>query len=156
MIFPFNATAIEDIAARLDLRGPNRRALTAVAEALDAGEPGLEIVCDLATATGKTYIAAGVIDYLAAAGVRNVLIVCPGTTILNKTVTNFTPGHAKFVDGLEVITAGRTSEDFQRGSVSEALGPRSRPAVAVRPAHRPPDARHRRGASGGMSCAPAS
>ncbi len=59
--------------------------------------------------------------YLAAAGIRNVLIVCPGSTILTKTVTNFTPGHAKFVDGLAVRPTVITSEDFQRGSVSEAL-----------------------------------
>lgn len=121
MIVAFNAASIEDIAARLDLRDPNRRALTAVAEALDAGEPGLEIVCDLATATGKTFIAAAVIDYLAAEGFRNVLIVCPGSTILSKTVTNFSPGHPKFVNGLEVRPTVITSEDFQRGSVSEAL-----------------------------------
>ncbi len=121
MIVAFDPASIEDIAARLDLRDPNRRALTAVAEALDTGEAGLEVVCDLATATGKTYIAAAVIDYLAAAGIRNVLFVCPGTTILNKTVTNFTPGHAKFVDGMEVRPTVITSEDFQRGSVSEAL-----------------------------------
>ncbi|MCO5318538.1 MAG: DEAD/DEAH box helicase family protein [Microthrixaceae bacterium] len=79
-----------------------------MADTLDSAEPGAEIVCDLATATGKTYIAAGVIDYLAAAGTHNVLIVCPGTTILTKTVANFTPGNA--VAGLDVrptvITAG--------------------------------------------------
>src|SRR3546814_13173143 len=93
MIFPYVAVAIDDLAARLHLRDPNRRAVAAVADTLDSAEPTAEIVCDLATATGKTYIAAGLIDYLAAAGVRNVLIVCPGTTILTKTVNNFTPGH---------------------------------------------------------------
>ena len=121
MIVPYDAVAIDDLAARLDLRDPNRRAVAAVADTLDSAEPGAEIVCDLATATGKTYIAAGVIDYLAAAGVRNVLIVCPGTTILTKTVNNFTPGHAKFVAGLEVRPTVITSEDFARGSVSESL-----------------------------------
>lgn len=121
MIVPYDAVAVDDLAARLDLRDPNRRAVAAVADTLDSAEPGAEIVCDLATATGKTYIAAGVIDYLAAAGVRNVLIVCPGTTILTKTVQNFTPGHAKFVAGLEVRPTVITSEDFARGSVSESL-----------------------------------
>ncbi|MBL8777545.1 MAG: DEAD/DEAH box helicase family protein [Acidimicrobiales bacterium] len=121
MIVPFDPVAVEDVAARLDLRDPNRRAVMAVADTLDSAEPGAEIVCDLATATGKTYIAAGVIDYLAAAGTRNVLIVCPGTTILTKTVTNFTPGSAKFVAGLEVRPTVITAEDFARGSVSESL-----------------------------------
>jgi type III restriction enzyme len=121
MIVPYDAASIDDLAARLDLREPNRRAVAAVADTLDTAEPGAEIVCDLATATGKTYIAAGLIDYLAAAGVRNVLIVCPGTTILSKTVNNFTPGHAKFVEGLEVRPTVITAEDFARGSVSESL-----------------------------------
>lgn len=88
VIVPFDGAAVDDIAARLDLRDPNRRAVEAVARHLDSDPPGVELVCDLATATGKTFIAAGVIDYLAAAGVRNVLIVCPGTTILRKTVDN--------------------------------------------------------------------
>ena len=121
MIVPFDPVAVEDIAARLDLRDPNRRAVAAVADTLDSAEPGAEIVCDLATATGKTYIAAGVIDYLAAAGTRNVLIVCPGTTILTKTVANFTPGNAKFVAGLDLRPTVITAEDFARGSVSESL-----------------------------------
>jgi type III restriction enzyme len=121
MIVPYDAGAIEDLAARLDLRVPNRRAVAAVADTLDSAEPGAEIVCDLATATGKTYIAAGLIDYLAAAGIRNILIVCPGSTILAKTVNNFTPGHPKFVAGLDVRPTVITAEDFARGSVSEAL-----------------------------------
>jgi len=121
VIIPYDAASIDDLAARLDLRDPNRRAVAAVADTLDSAEPGAEIVCDLATATGKTYIAAGLIDYLASAGVRNVLIVCPGTTILTKTVNNFTPGHAKFVEGLDVRPTVITAEDFARGSVSEAL-----------------------------------
>ena len=121
MIVPFDGAAVDDLAARLDLRDPNRRAVEAVARHLDSDPPGVELVCDLATATGKTFIAAGVIDYLAAAGVRNVLIVCPGTTILRKTVDNFTPGHAKFVSGLEVRPTVITAEDFARGAVSESL-----------------------------------
>jgi type III restriction enzyme len=36
-------------------------------------------------------------------------------------VTNFTPGHPKFVQGMEVKPSVITSEDFQRGSVSESL-----------------------------------
>jgi type III restriction enzyme len=47
----------------MDLRIPNREALEAVAKAFDgaAGEP-FEVVCDLATAVGKTYLAGGIID----------------------------------------------------------------------------------------------
>src|SRR3546814_12052418 len=99
MIVPYDAVAIDDLAARLDLRDPNRRAVAAVADTLDSAEPTAEIVCDLATATGKTYIAAGFIASLAAAGVRNVLTVAPGTTLLTQTANTFTPGHPNFLAG---------------------------------------------------------
>ena len=96
----YNPILVEDVSARLDLREPNRAALNRIAEVLGESEEAVEVVCDLATAVGKTYIAAGLIDYLAASGVRNVLIVTPGTTIQNKTIGNFTPGHPKYVNGM--------------------------------------------------------
>src|SRR3546814_12277939 len=106
MIVPYDAVAIDDLAARLDLRDPNRRAVAAVADTLDSAEPTAEIVCDLATATGKTYTAPGLIDYLAAPGVRNVLMVSPGTTTLTKTVNTLPPGHPQLAPGLEVRPTG--------------------------------------------------
>jgi type III restriction enzyme len=62
---------IDDVAARMDLRTPNKEALTKVAEKFDqaVGE-AFEAVCDLATAAGKTYLAGAIIDYLAAASTR--------------------------------------------------------------------------------------
>ena len=112
---------VEEVSAQLDLRAPNKAALARIAEVIgDATEP-LEIVCDLATAVGKTYIAAGLIDYLAASGVRNVMIVTPGTTIQNKTIGNFTPGHPKFVEGMAAAPMVITVDDYRRGAVGAAL-----------------------------------
>ena len=103
----YNEPLLEEVAARLDLREPNRAALAAVAEALSDSEEPIEVVCDLATAVGKTYIAAALIDYLASAGVRNVLIVTPGTTIQNKTVGNFHSGPSQVCDRTRRHAHGR-------------------------------------------------
>ncbi|WP_078503710.1 DEAD/DEAH box helicase [Streptomyces sulphureus] len=117
---PYDAALIEEIRARMDLREPNANALSAVAKEIEDGDLR-EVVCDLATGVGKTYLAAALVEYLAAQGVRNVLIVTPGTTIQDKTVDNFTPGHAKFVPGAEYQPLLITSENFSRGQVGDAL-----------------------------------
>src|SRR5579859_3835441 len=115
-----DSNAIEAIAARLDLRSPNRGALDSIAKAVaqhydvDEGKPPFECVVDLATAVGKTYVMAAAIDYFAAEGVRNFAVITPGKTILRKTVDNFTPGHPKtLLGGMEVqpivITSDRKS-----------------------------------------------
>lgn len=85
---------IDNIAARLDLRVPNKRALAAIIGTISADE-FREVVCDLATGVGKTYITAALVDYLTAQGVRDILIVTPGSTIQTKTVANFTPSSPK-------------------------------------------------------------
>lgn len=104
----------------MDLRKPNAIALGAVAESIEDGD-GREVVCDLATGVGKTYLAAGLIEYLARNGVRNVLFVTPGTTIYEKTILNFTPGSAKFVQGATVDPLLITADNFPRGQVGDAL-----------------------------------
>lgn len=116
----YDAGLIEDISARLDLRTPNASAIRAVADAIAFGD-GREVVCDLATGVGKTYILAGLVEYLAAQGVRNILVVTPGSTIQGKTVDNFTPGHPKYVAGGETEPLVITSENFSRGQVGDAL-----------------------------------
>lgn len=116
----YDTALIEDISSRLSLRDPNKRALMRIIEEIH--EDGWhEVVCDLATGVGKTYITVALIDYLAAHNVRNVLIVTPGKTIQGKTIANFTPGHAKFVPGAEYRPILITAENFARGQVGDAL-----------------------------------
>jgi len=119
---PLDEGAIAEIEANLALRVPNTEALTAIARRLDEadGEP-VEVVIDIATAVGKTYVAAGLIDYAAAQGVRNFAIVTPSRSILNKTLANFTRGHRKEVKGRSSSPLLVTSEDFTSGSVKAAL-----------------------------------
>lgn len=111
---------IDEIAARMDLRAPNKAALGRVVEHIHADE-FREVVCDLATGVGKTYITAALVEYLAAQGVRNILIVSPGKTIQDKTIDNFTPGHRKYVPGTEFRPVLITAENFSRGQVGDAL-----------------------------------
>ncbi|MDG4793696.1 DEAD/DEAH box helicase family protein [Micromonospora sp. WMMD1082] len=111
---------VDDIASRMDLRIPNRNALKTIVEHIAPGD-GREVVADLATGVGKTYITAALIDYLGEQGVSNVLIVTPGRTIQEKTIANFTPGHAKFVPGMETNPLLVTAENFARGQVGDAL-----------------------------------
>ncbi|BDT94121.1 hypothetical protein IFM12275_40970 [Nocardia sputorum] len=117
---PYDDALIEEIKARMDLRKPNARGLAKVAKAIQDGD-GREVVCDLATGVGKTYLAAALVDYLATQGARNILIVTPGSTIQSKTIDNFTPGHPKFVAGAEYEPTLITAENFSRGQVGDAL-----------------------------------
>jgi len=93
---------VAEIAARLDLREPNREAVRTVAAAVsqyydvEAGQPPFEAVIDSATGVGKTYIMIGALElFVRAYGVRDFVIITPGRTILEKTRDNFTPGHTK-------------------------------------------------------------
>jgi type III restriction enzyme len=97
---------LAEIAAPLDLREPNREAVQTLAAEVsqyydvDEQLPPFEAVIDSATGVGKTYILAGAMKmFVAAHGVRDFVIVTPGTTILNKTRDNFTPGHPKSLLG---------------------------------------------------------
>ncbi len=130
-LLPMDTDLIEEVAARLQLRATNKAALEAVARRLDEADEPLDGVCDLATGVGKTYIAAALVDYLYESGVRNIMIVTPGSTVFGKTVNNFTPGHAKYVNGLESNPLVITSEDFDRGAVAHALADDTRLKVFV-------------------------
>ncbi|MER7997653.1 DEAD/DEAH box helicase family protein [Streptomyces sp. NPDC095613] len=116
----YDQAAIEGLATRMELRDPNRRAVSKAVEEIQSGD-GREIVCDLATGVGKTYILRALIDYLAEQGVRNILIVTPGKTIQKKTVANFDPGHPKFVPGAEYEPLVIHPENYAGGRVGDAL-----------------------------------
>lgn len=117
----YDESLVEHVAHTLDLRKPNRDALNAVAQALSTAEPGVELVADLATGVGKTYIAGALLDYLYASGVSNVVIVTPGSTIQRKTVDNLTPGHRKYLRGLQSNPLVVTLDSLERGEVGAAL-----------------------------------
>lgn len=131
MSIPYDQSQVEQIAHTLDLRAPNQRALDLIAQALDDAEYGEEFVADLATGVGKTYIAGALLDYLYEAGVRNVVIVTPGSTIQNKTVNNLTPGHRKYLRGLQSNPMVITLDTVERGEVAAALEDENRLKVFI-------------------------
>ncbi|MFC7403459.1 DEAD/DEAH box helicase [Citricoccus sp. GCM10030269] len=117
----YDAALIEEIAARFDLRDPNKRALSALVERISKGTDFQELVADLATGVGKTYLMSSLIDYLAAQGVRHVLVVTPGSTIQRKTLANFDAASAKYVAGAEYVPFLVTPENFQAANVGAVL-----------------------------------
>jgi type III restriction enzyme len=121
--------AIAEIAARLDLREPNRQAVrtinAAVSQYYDVEEqqPPFEAVIDSATGVGKTYILAGAMELFATCyGIRDFVIVTPGRTILEKTKDNFTPGHPKsLLAPMSFQPVVITSENFATPAMREAM-----------------------------------
>jgi len=125
---PFDLDRIAGVAARLDLRGPNREALESIAFEvvqhfeIDGKQPPFRAVVDAATGVGKTYILAAAIEYFAAEGVRNFAVITPGRTILDKTEANFTPGHPKsLLGGMEAAPLVITSENFASAAMRSAM-----------------------------------
>ena len=131
MSIDYDPALVEQVSYNLDLREPNQLALDALAQALGDAEPGAEFVADLATGVGKTYIAGGLLDYLYESGVRNVLIVTPGSTIQRKTIDNLTPGHPKYLRGLQSRPMVITLDTVERGEVGAALADEDRFKVFV-------------------------
>lgn len=121
----FDEALINEIAARFDLRDPNKRALEAVVKALagpvPAGDDFHEMVADLATGVGKTYLMSSLVDYAAAQGVRHVLVVTPGSVIQNKTLDNFDAASAKYVAGADHEPVVITPNNYRAGAVGSAL-----------------------------------
>ena len=96
---------LAEIRHRLTLRDPNAVAVESVANVIsqhydvDSGESPLEMIVVSATGVGKTYVMAGIMDYLAGTDdpARNFLLLAPGRTIRDKSINNFTPGHPKSI-----------------------------------------------------------
>lgn len=131
MSIPYDPELVATVAHFLDLRKPNSAALDAIAQHLDGAEDGAELVADLATGVGKTFIAGALLDYLADSGVRNIVIITPGSTIQRKTIDNLTPGHPKFLRGLRCNPLVVTLDDLERGTVAAALEDEARVKVFV-------------------------
>jgi type III restriction enzyme len=100
-----DSNLLEEVRHRLTLRDPNALAVESVVNVIsqhydvDQGESPLEMIVDSATGVGKTYIMAGIVEYLAGTDdpARNFLLLAPGRTIRDKSVNNFTPGHPKSI-----------------------------------------------------------
>jgi type III restriction enzyme len=123
-----DVATLQAVAARLELRDPNARAVESLAAELaqwfevDKKPPPFEGVIDSATGVGKTYILAGALEYLSVQGIRNFVVITPGRTILEKTVANFTAGHAKsLLGGMDTQPVVITAENFNSPSMRRAM-----------------------------------
>lgn len=109
----YDSDLIESISADFDLRKPNKDALRQLVFILDGDfDPETMQVLNLATGVGKTYLMAAFIEYLRRQGVGNVVIVTPGKTVQSKTVKNFVPGNAKYIEGSQVPPDVVTPQDY--------------------------------------------
>lgn len=118
----YDEALIEEIAARFDLRDPNKNALATIVQRIADGSTGFqEMVADLATGVGKTFLMSSLIEYLAQQGVRHVLVVTPGSTIQRKTLANFDAASAKYVAGADIAPFIVTPDNFQAANVGSVL-----------------------------------
>lgn len=118
----YDNVLIEEIAARFDLREPNKNALSEVVRRIADGTSAFEeMIADLATGVGKTFLMSSLIEYLATQGVRHVLVVTPGSTIQRKTLANFDAASAKYVAGADIEPFIVTPDNFQAANVGSAL-----------------------------------
>jgi type III restriction enzyme len=124
-----HSDVVAEIAARLDLREPNRAAVETISAELsqwydvDGREAPFEAVLDVATGVGKTYVMAGTMDFLyQSAGITDFVIITPGSAILNKTRDNFTAGTPKSLLALlsfEPVLI--TAENFASPNMRKAM-----------------------------------
>lgn len=118
----YDEVLIEEIAARFDLREPNKNALSEIVRRIAEGTSGFEeMIADLATGVGKTFLMSSLIEYLATQGVRHVLVVTPGSTIQRKTLANFDAASAKYVSGADIEPFIVTPDNFQAANVGSVL-----------------------------------
>ncbi len=121
---------LADVAGRFKLRTPNRMALAKTIERLSSAKPESDdsgtvnyhqLHLDLATGVGKTYLAASLVDYVSAQGVRNILIVTPGKTIQDKTIGNFTKSTNRYVSGSVSPPLVITPDNFRVPQIAAQL-----------------------------------
>ncbi|MDY0983979.1 DEAD/DEAH box helicase family protein [Microbacterium sp. CFBP9023] len=118
----YDQALLAEVSARFDLREPNRLALAKLVSSIEEADGSfVELVADLATGVGKTFLMSSLIDYLAAQGVRHVLVVTPGSVIQRKTLENFDEASQKYVAGAEHAPVIITPENFRAGAVASAL-----------------------------------
>lgn len=127
LVLPPDEALLEQVAAELALREPNKEAIHTLALRLyqhySQEQAGFfDGVIDSATGMGKSFIIAGAIDYFAALGIRNFAIIAPGSAILDKTINQFSPGHRKsLLDGMETKPVLVTSDNFRSAAIAADL-----------------------------------
>ncbi|PZE23945.1 DEAD/DEAH box helicase [Curtobacterium sp. MCLR17_042] len=108
----YDPALIERIAAAFRLREPNKRALARIISSMDGRETGRELVADIATGVGKTFLMAALVEYASEQGCKNILIVTPGRVVQSKTEDNFRPGSRRFVQGAERVPVVLTPSTY--------------------------------------------
>ena len=102
-VLQFQPDLLDQVAHRLTLREPNRKAIESVLlrtsdhyDVQEKAEP-YECIVDSATGVGKTYVMAGLMEYLAGAETpaRNFLLLAPGRTIRDKSVLELHCGQSE-------------------------------------------------------------
>lgn len=118
----YDENLIEELSSRFDLRNPNREALTMLVKRLDAGDYASlgQLVLDLATGVGKTFVMAAFIEYLNRQGCRNVMVVTPNTVVQDKTVRDFLHGSERYIDGFRTPPILVTPDNAQGFAMSES------------------------------------
>lgn len=112
----YDQNLIAQMTAKFDLRQPNVEALQAIIKRLERGDfdPQEQLVLDLATGVGKTYIMASLVEYLRRQGVMNVMLVTPNTVVQQKTVADFTQGSNRYIGGFDIPPALVTPDDVHK------------------------------------------
>src|SRR5699024_9659098 len=100
-VLTYDQHVLEDITTRFDLREPNAEGLRRVVFELSNTDDPSQMVLDIATGVGKTWLLAALLEYAAHQGKKNLLVVLPGRTVRTKTIENFTPGAPGFISGAE-------------------------------------------------------
>lgn len=126
---PLDEALLTEIAARLELRTPNRGAVETLAYELwrhyeqEQSTTLFEGVIDSATGVGKTYVIVAAVEYLARArDVRDFVVVAPSRVVLDKTIEQFTPGHERsIVDRLNIPVHLITAENFNSPVTARAM-----------------------------------
>ena len=115
----YDENLIAEIKSKFDLRRPNVEALQAIVKRLESGNfrPQEQLLLDLATGVGKTYIMAAMVEYLRRQGITNVMIVTPNTVVQNKTVADFSLGSNRYIGGFDVPPELVTPDDVRKLSL---------------------------------------
>lgn len=118
----YDENLIEEISSRFNLRNPNREALAVLVHRLDAGDytPLGQLMLDLATGVGKTFVMAAFIEYLNRQGHRNVMVVTPNTVVQDKTVRDFSHGSERYIDGFHTPPVLVTPDNAQGFAIAES------------------------------------